>query len=225
MENKINHIAFIIDGNRRYAMKNLFKPWQGHEKGAEKVDDVLEWVKELGIKETTIYCLSNENLNRDKKELDFLFKLFEKFFGRYINDSRIDRDKVRVRFIGRIHLVPENIQELIKKFEDKTKNNDNYIVNFAFAYGGRQEIIDAVKKIVKNKEEINEENFEKCLYLQSHPDLIIRTGNAARTSNFMPWQSIYSEWIFLDKLWPEFTKSDLIQCIEDFHQRKRNFGK
>ena len=109
--------------------------------------------------------------------------------------------------------------------QEKTKQNKNYIINFAIAYGGRQEIISAVKKLIEEKKEINEKNFQKSLWLQDEPDLIIRTGGEKRTSNFLPWQSIYSEWIFIEKFWPEFTKQDLEKAIEEFKNRKRRFGK
>ena len=223
---KPKHIAIVIDGNRRWAKKQGLKAvWNGHEKGAKKVEELLEWAKELDIKELTIYCLSVENLKRDEKEKIFLFKLFEKFFSKYENDKRIGEDKVKIRFLGKIELMPENIQRIIKRLEEKTKDYDNFKLNFAFAYGGRQELIDAIKALGESGEEITEENFEKYLYNSSEPEMIIRTGAVSRTSNFLPWQSIYSEWFFLDKMWPEFTKEDLISCIEQFEKRGRRFGK
>jgi tritrans,polycis-undecaprenyl-diphosphate synthase [geranylgeranyl-diphosphate specific] len=220
------HIGIIIDGNRRFAEKLMKNPWEGHEYGAQKVEKLLlEWIKELGIKETTIYCLSIENFNRVKKEFDCLIDLFKKEFTKLKENKKIHEDEVKIRFIGKRELLDEELQKLMKEIEEKTKDYNNYIINFALAYGGRQEIIEAIKKIIRDKREINEENFKESLWLKDEPDLIIRTGGEKRTSNFLPWQSVYSEWIFLDKMWPELTKEDLKKAIEEFYNRQRRFGK
>lgn len=225
---KPQHIGIILDGNRRFAKRLLLEPWKGHEYGAKKVDAIFDWATELGIKEFTLYCLSVENIkSRPKNELDYLFRLFRKEF-REMNREKIEKQGIKIKFIGNLSLLPKDLAEQCKDLEKQTEKNSNFTMNFALAYGGRQEIIEAVKKIIKNKispEEITEENFQKHLWLASQPDLIIRTGGEKRTSNFMPWQTIYSEWFFLDKFWPEFEKQDLIACISDFQNRKRNFGK
>ena len=122
-------------------------------------------------------------------------------------------------------MLPEDLNKLCREIEKDTENNKGMLVNFCMAYGGRQELIEAMKKIVESKQEITEENLRKNLWLQEEPELIIRTGNRTRTSNFLPWQSAYSEWIFLEKLWPEFTKQDLIECLEKFSKMDRNFGR
>lgn len=218
------HVAIIIDGNRRYAKKLAMQPWKGHEFGAETVEKLLDWCKELDIRELTIYALSIENLKRDKKELEYLFNLMEKMFDKLKNDKRIKEDKVKIRFVGNLSLLPKELKELCEEVEENTKNYSNYIVNFCIAYGGRQELVQAFNKL-KGKKEITEEDLKNALWLSSEPEIIIRTGNQVRTSNFLPWQSIYSEWFFLDKLWPEFTKEDLIQVLGQFKKRQRNFGK
>lgn len=222
-----SHIAIILDGNRRFAKRLMLKPWKGHEYGAEKVGKLLRFARELGIKEMTFYCLSCENIkSRPKNELEYLFKLFKKEF-KNLNGDELEKFKIGIHFLGDLSLLPEDLKEQCLKLEKKTEKNNNFLVNFALAYGGRQEIIGAVKKILENKikpEEITESVIEENLYLKGQPDLIIRTGGEKRTSNFLPWQSAYSEWIFLDKMWPEFEKEDLIKCIEEFNQRKRNFG-
>jgi len=218
--NNLNHIAVIIDGNRRYAKSNNIATHKGHEKGAENVENFIEGCKELGIKEATIYCLSTENLKRDPIELKFLFAIFKKFFRRYQ-----DNKEHNVKFIGDLSMVPGDIKELAEEIQEKTKNNSGLKINFCFAYGGRLELIKAFNKLKNKHEDITEEDITNNLWLSSSPELIIRTGNASRTSNFLPWQSVYSEWIFFEKMWPEFTKQDLISCIEDFNNRKRNFGK
>lgn len=219
------HVAVIIDGNRRFAKKQGKKPWQGHEAGSEVVEKFLDWCKELDIKETTIYCLSIENLKRDKTELDYFFKIFKKFFNKFKKDKRVRENQVKIRFIGNLDLVPKDIKEMAEEIEKETENYNNYIINFCFSYGGRQELIQAFNKLKNKKQEITEEDIKNSLWLNSEPDIIIRTGARIRTSNFLPFQSIYSEWFFLDKLWPEFTKQDLQDCIEQFKTRKRNFGK
>ena len=224
LKNKL-HIGIILDGNRRFAKRLMKEPWKGHEYGAEKVEILFDWCKELNIKELTLYAFSLENFNRPKREFDFLMNIFEKEFTRLKDDKRLEKNKIKIRFIGKRELLNKNIQKLMAELEEKTKNYSNYIINFAIAYGGRQEILDAIKKLKESDEEINEENFQKNLWLSSQPDFIIRTGGEKRTSNFLPWQAVYSEWIFLDKMWPEFTKEDLIACIEDFQNRQRRFGK
>jgi len=222
------HVAIILDGNRRFAKRLMLEPWKGHEYGREKVEQMLDYAKELGIDELTFYALSIENINtRPKPELNYLYKIFRETF-RDLNREKIEKNKVSFRFIGNLNLLPEDLQEQCKKLEKETENNNNFIVNIAIAYGGKQELIDAVKKILKNKispEQVNEQVIEENLYLKSNPDMIIRTGGEKRTSNFLAWQSAYSEWFFLDKFWPEFERQDLINCIKEFKKRKRNFGK
>ena len=225
---ELKHLAIILDGNRRFAKRLMLEPWKGHEYGAEKVQKILDWAKEFNIKEFTLYCLSVENIkNRPKNELDFLFKLFRKEF-RNMNREKIKRNKIKIRFIGNLDLLPEDLAKQCRQLEKDTSNNNNYTINFALAYGGRQEIISAIRKILKNKikpEEVSEETLKQNLWLSSEPDLIIRTGGEKRTSNFLPFQSAYSEWIFLEKMWPEFEKEDLIKAIEEYKNRKRRFGK
>ena len=226
--NNPKHIAIILDGNRRFAKKLMLEPWKGHEYGKEKVEQILDYAKDLGVNEITFYALSVENIkNRPKNELEYLYKIFREMF-RDIDKEKINKNKIKMRFIGNLSLLPQDLKEQCEKIEQETKDNDNFIVNYAVAYGGRQEIIEAVKKILKNKikeEDVNEETIENALYMKDQPDLVIRTGGEKRTSNFLPWQSAYSELIFLDKFWPEFEKQDLINCIEEFKSRKRNFGK
>ncbi len=219
------HIGIILDGNRRFAEKVGKKPLDGHNQGARKVEELLSWCRELNIKQLTLYCFSLENFNRSKKEVKFLMNLINKWLKKFENDKRIDKDKIRIRFIGEREQLNKKLQEIMKKIEEETRRNNNYIINFAVAYGGRQEIISAIKKLVKSKKEINEKNFQNCLWLADKPDFIIRTGREKRTSNFLPWQSTYSEWIFLDKMWPEFTKRDLEKAIKEFKKRERRFGK
>ena len=225
-------IAIILDGNRRYARKRSLKPWQGHKFGAEKVKDILKWCQELGIKALTLYTFSMDNFKRAEKEKKALFVLFKQNIKKLKNDERLDKNGIRVRFIGRLQLFPKDIQEEMQEVMEKTMKNSNFKLNFAMAYSSKAEITDALKKIIqkiKNKQidekNINEELLNENLYLSSSPDILIRPGGEKRTSDFLLWQTAYSELFFVDKLWPEFTKQDLVKIIEDFKRRERRFGK
>lgn len=225
--NSPEHIGIILDGNRRFAKRLMLEPWKGHQLGAKKIESLLNWAHELGIKEFTLYCLSQENIkSRPRNELDFLFKLFRKEF-RDLDRANIEKNNIKIKFIGDLSLLPSELEESCRKLEKETEENDKITINFALAYGGRQELVEAVKKIVSSKlkpEDISEQAIASNLQLSSQPDLIIRTGGDRRTSNFLPWQSVYSEWFFLDKCWPEFDKQDLIRVVEEFSSRERRFG-
>lgn len=227
-DNNPSHIAIILDGNRRFARRLMLEPWKGHEYGRKKVEELIKYAASLNINQLTFYALSQENIkSRPKEELTYLFKLFKEVFSN-MDRQEIKKGGIKFRFIGDLDLIPKDLKEECKKLEKETKENSKLIVNIAIAYGGRQEIILAIKKIIKSKipeNKITEKIIEKYLALSSKPDLIIRTGGEKRLSNFLPFQSTYSELIFLDKMWPEFTKKDLVACIEEYKKRKRNFGK
>ncbi len=220
MTDELRHIAFILDGNRRFARKHALQPAKGHEKGKEKVRLLLTWCKELGIKEVTVYAFSIQNFTRSKEEVNILMKLFMDACEELLADE--EKDEVHVRFIGRRELLSANIQEKMLQVEKETQHNKPYTFNICLAYGGREEITDAVKAIAKEVQEgkivpeaIDEELVNAHLQLQTAPDLIIRTSGEYRTSNFLPWHSVYSEWCFIDTYWPEFEKEDLVRCVED----------
>ena len=221
---KVNpkHVGIVLDGNRRFAKRLMLQPWKGHELGYGKVEKLFEWCKELEIKQLTLYVFSVKNFNRPKKEFDYLMKLFEEAFSKAKEDSRLK--DIKVNFIGRIYMFPEKVKNAMNELMEKTKDNKGHIINFAMAYGGRQEIIDSVKRLIASGKEVNEENLGDCMYINDDVDLIIRTSGEHRTSDFLPWQADYAEWIFLDKMWPEFEKEDLINCIKDFKERNRRFG-
>ena len=227
-----NHIAIILDGNRRYAKKLGLQAWKGHEFGLKKLEELFDWCQELEIKELTLYAFSTENFNRNKVEIDFLFNLFKKKFEELINDKDFFKKNIRINVIGRINMFPDDIKDSMINIMDKTRNNDKLVINFAMAYGGRAEIVDATKKIIKKiknnelkVEDINEQIFSENLYSNSEPDILIRPGGEKRISNFLLFQGAYSELFFINKLWPEFTKEDLINIIEAFKKRERRFGK
>lgn len=225
-------ISIILDGSRRFAKRLGLVPFKGHDYGAKKIENLFDWCKELGIKELTLYCFSMENFNRSKKEVDYLMNIFRREFKKLLKDKRVYEDKLKVNFIGRLWMLPKDLQAILQQLMEATKDHDNYKVNFALAYGGRAEIVDATKKIAQSVKEgkldvkdINEEVFSKNVYLESEPDLIIRTSDEKRLSGFLLWQGSYSELYFCHKLWPEFEKGDLIAAIEDYDRRKRRFGR
>ncbi len=219
------HIAIILDGNRRYAEKFGLPKLKGHQKGFDKIKELLKWCTELGIEEVTLYCFSTENFKRNKEEVNYLFNLFRKKIGDFKKDKTIHDNKVKISFIGRLSMFPKDMQEAMKDVMEATKDYTNYKLNLALAYGGRNEIVDAFKSIIKNGiKDINEEVIKEHLYLPDDVDILIRPGGEKRISNFLLWQSSYAELFFIDKLWPEFTKEDLIRIIQEFNKRERRFG-
>ena len=233
---KPNHVGVIMDGNRRWAKERDMIPWEGHWEGADKVEEFLDWCLELGIKTITLYSFSTENFNRDQQEIEELFKLFENVLEKVLKSDRIHNNRVRIRAIGRIETLPPVLQDLIYHVEEATKEYDNYYLNIAIAYGGRAEIVDAVRVIsekVKSGQlepnEIDEQVIEANLYT-SHlpypdPDIIIRTSGESRLSNFLVWQSAYSELFLVDVFWPSFRKIDLMRAIRGYQMRQRRYGR
>ncbi len=224
------HIAIILDGNRRYARKIGLDLLKGHEHGARKVAEILEWLKELGVKEATFYALSTENLKRSPNEVAALMELFRRGIKKAINDRRIDENKARIRFIGRLELLPKDMQKGMKELMERTKGYSNYFVNFAIGYGGKAEIVEAANRAIADAKagkisKVDEETFAKYLWLEDEPDLLIRPGGEKRISNFLLWQMAYAEFVFLDKLWPELTKQDIVDSIKEFEKRERRKGK
>ena len=231
-----NHVALILDGNRRWAKRHLTIQKEGHWKGADAVENLLDWCEEFNIKIITLYALSSENLERDDKELQDLYELIRIRLEKLYSDSRIHKNRMRVKAIGRIELLPDSIKQVLKKLDNATKDYNNHFLNIALAYGGQYELVDAIKKIsekIKDGslkiEQINKKEIESNLYTshlpQSSPDMILRTSGEKRLSGFLIWQSAYSELVFMDIFWPEFRKIDLMRAIRTFQERKRRLGK
>lgn len=229
------HVALIVDGNRRWAKNKGFDHTFGHKIGANVAEKVLEWCLDLKIQTVTLYVLSTENLKRDQEELTEIFKLIKERAEKLVNDPRIHDNRVRITIIGRRQLIPGDVREVLETLENVTKDYNNYFLNIAVAYGGRAEIVDATRKIalmVKegnlSVDDIDEKVIESNLYTSgipnSDPDLIIRTSGEERISNFLLWQSAYSELVFLDVYWPEFRKIDLLRTIRTYQRRNRRFG-
>jgi tritrans,polycis-undecaprenyl-diphosphate synthase [geranylgeranyl-diphosphate specific] len=232
---KLEHIAIILDGNRRWASEQELNPWLGHKKGAETVEQLLDWCQKLNVKFVTLYTFSTENFRRSPEEIEEIMRIAEEKFRKLLTDERIHRNKVHVKVIGRVNLLPASLQQLIEDVEKATEKYDNQFLNFAFAYGGRAEILDATKVIAEKVrdgelaiDDVNEETFEKYLYTahmpKQEPDLIIRTSGEERLSGFLLWQSAYSELAFLDVYWPDFRLIDLLRTIRTFQKRKRRYG-
>ena len=230
------HIGIILDGNRRFAIELMRRPWAGHRLGMLKARDVLRWACEKGIKYMTAYTLSLENLfKRPKKELKLILNYIGKEAENILNnkDHIVHKFNVQVRFIGRKYLLPTALQEKMKSVEKMTKKYNRHFLNIAVAYGGQQELVDAMRKIMKKvlkgiikPNELDEAVIKENLYTngQPYPDLIIRTGGEVRLSNFLSFQSAYSELIFTEKKWPEMTKRDFESALEEFERRQRKFG-
>ena len=229
-------IGIIMDGNRRLARRFNLKPWKGHEMGVKKLEEVLDWCSEFGIKYVTVYAFSTENFNRPRREFKMIMKLFKEEFLKIANNLKHKAHlyKVRVRGIGRREMLPDDVREAMEKAEEATKSYKDYFLNLAIAYGGQQEITDACRKVAEmvkkgrlKPDEINEKIFTHFLYLNGtpSPDLIIRTGGEHRLSNFLLWHSAYSELAFVDEMWPEFSKETFVSVLKDFQRRQRRFGR
>ncbi len=220
------HIGLILDGNRRYAKERGLPTLIGHTKGFNKIQKLLEWIKELNIKEISMYCFSIQNFNRTEAEKKYLFDLFRKQAKMLLKDKKVHQDRMKIRFAGRLEMFPEDMQKLMHELMEMTKDYDNYIINYALAYGGREEIIDSVKKIVNEEGELTEENIQTNMWVPENMDIAIRTSGEFRISNFFIWQANYAEWFFLDKYWPEFEKEDLVRILAEYNnKRKRRFGR
>ncbi|MCX6721120.1 MAG: polyprenyl diphosphate synthase [Candidatus Staskawiczbacteria bacterium] len=228
MEHIPKHIVLFPDGNRRWAKAKGLHTLDGHKKGYENLLDFSEWCKNKGVKVLTAFGFSTENWNRSKEEVNYLMKLLEKCL--IDNLSRYDRDGVKIRVIGQRERLPKSLQEAIIKTEEATKNNKNLFLNLAISYGGKWDILNAVKNIVKegiDPEKIDEKVFEDHLSTAGlpSPDFIIRAGGEKRMSNFVLWQAAYSELYFCPKFWPDFTERDLDEALQEFDKRTRRFGK
>ena len=218
--NKLNHIAFIMDGNGRWGKRKKRSRNFGHLKGVETVKKVVKNSLKLKIPILTFYVFSSENWKRPKKEISFLFRLIQNYFLKEIKS--IERQGIKINILGELSKIPSNIKSTFKSTVLRTKKNKRIIVNLAINYGSKNEILNAVRKTKK----ISIKNFEKNLYTKNlpDPDILIRTGGHQRLSNFMLWQLAYAELFFLKKLWPDFNYYDLKLIIEKFKKSKRNFG-
>jgi len=216
-----------MDGNRRWAKERALPTLAGHTKGYQKLKEVISWVYEMEIPNIIFYTFSTENWNRKKEEVEYLMDLFEK---KITNDfEEIKKKNIRVLFIGQKEKFSKTLQKVMKQHEDDTADNTHGTVVFALSYGGRTEIIHAVNRALKEKKykTVDEDTFSKILWTEDvpDPDIIIRTGGEKRLSNFLTWQSVYSELFFSDTLWPDFSKKEFTSILENFSNRERRRGK
>ena len=235
MANKVpHHVAVIMDGNRRYAHEFGLVVAEGHEKGKQKLEEMLEWCLELGIKVLTVYAFSTENVGREKDEVEILMRMFVKNFKTLGDDERVHKHRIRVRVLGQKDMLPEDVQDAIAYAEEKTKDYVEYSFNVAVGYGGREEIVHAIKKLAEavkagdlKVDDITQRTVSDYLYTSDlpDPDLILRTSGEERISNFLLWQLAYSELYFSDVYWPGFRKIDFLRAVRSYQQRVRRYGK
>lgn len=226
-KNTLRHIAIIMDGNRRWAKNRGLPTLEGHRRGYNKMKKVTEWCIKKGIKILTVYAFSTENWNRSQNEVNYLMDLFREALNRDITEMA--KQGVQVKLIGQKERLAPDIQKMVKQAESKTKDNKKLLFQMAISYGGRPDIVQAVKKIANQKipaNKITEDLISKNLWTNGcpDPDLIIRTSGEYRLSNFLTWQSAYSELIFIKKHWPAFSEKDLELAIEEYNSRQRRFG-
>lgn len=224
------HVAIIMDGNRRWANKNNLSTPQGHKEGAENLKRIAKFANKIGIKHLTVYAFSTENWKRSQEEIGAIMKLLKFYLLDFFNWSD---ENIKINVLGRIAELPKDLKDQIHKIEEKTKNNTGLVLNICFNYGGRDEIVTATKNIAQKVldgelkiEDINEKLFSNYLYTanQPDPDLLIRTSGEERISNFLPWQISYSEFVFTDKFWPEYNEQEFLNSIQIYQKRTRRFG-
>ena len=221
--NKLNHVAFIMDGNGRWGLKHKKNRNLGHLEGVNTVKKIVDASIKLNIPIVTFYVFSSENWLRPSNEIKYLFKLIHNYFK--LELKNIIKNNIKINILGRNKNLPTKIKKILKKTINLTKRNKKIIVNLAINYGSKNEIIDSVKKVNLNKLKITEKTIDKFLYTRlPFPDILIRTGGQKRLSNFMLWQLSYAELFFLEKLWPDFNKNDLKTILKKFRKIKRNFG-
>jgi undecaprenyl diphosphate synthase len=220
-----------MDGNRRWASRHFLPKVLGHQAGADNLKKLSADAEKMGVKYLTVYAFSTENWRRDKQEIDGLMNILRRYIRDYINDS--EKNNAKINVVGDFSVLADDLVKDIKYLIDYTKNKKGVNTIIALNYGGRDEIVRAAKRIIADLENsktdfnsLTEESFQKYLDTSPYPDpeLIIRTGGEIRTSNFLLWQSAYSEFYFTDKLWPDFSKEDLIAAIEEYNRRTRNYG-
>ena len=221
--NPLNHVAIIMDGNGRWGLKNKNSRNAGHRAGLNTVEKIIKETIKNNIKFLTLYAFSTENWKRPKKEIKFLFNLLENFLEEKIED--LNKQKIKLKIIGKKSF-SSKLNNLLTKSEKKTSKNKKLQINLALNYGSKTELINAFKELKKNKDNINEKNLKKYLETRNipDPDLLIRTGNTMRLSNFLLWQLAYAEIFFEKKLWPDFNKKDYNRIINSYKKIKRNFG-
>lgn len=231
MNNLPEHIAIIMDGNRRWAKEHNVPIQMGHKEGAKTIEKIVKYANQIGLKYITVYAFSTENWKRSQEEVSWLMQLLQNYLDEY--SKRADTQNIKIRVLGDMSALNQGLQNSIAEAIERTKNNTGTSFNIALNYGGRDEIVKATQKIAKQVQEgtlsiedINEEVLSNNMYTYDmpDPDLMIRTSGELRTSGFLMWQLAYTEFLFVDKYWPDFTEKDLDDAIEAYGKRKRKFG-
>lgn len=231
IEKNIQSIGFIMDGNRRFGKRKKTSELEGHLAGKDKFLEVIDWVVDLKIPHAVFYAFSSENWQRKEEEVKYLLNIFREMLRTFLKEKKKEGEKrgFIIRVIGQVEDFPLDLQEDIKKLEKKEveKNSVFSTIWIALSYGGRKELVAAIKKMTSEKLEINEKNLEESLWSYGLPDLdlLIRTGGEKRLSNFLPWQLAYAELFFVDSYWPAFTKEEFVGILEEYEKRTRRFGK
>ena len=225
------HIAIIMDGNRRWAREKGKETSDGHKAGAENLEKIAKYCNNIGVKYLTVYAFSTENWKRSKDEVSALMILLKNYLKKFSKNA--NKENIRIKVLGDIEVLDDGLKKSINEAIERTKNGTGLTLNIAFNYGGRAEIVNAtrkiVEKVIKNElsvEEIDEDIISNNLYTENQPDpdLLIRPGGELRISNFLPWQLVYSEFYYTDKYWPDFGEEDLMEAIKTFNKRNRKFG-
>ena len=222
--NKLKHLAIIMDGNGRWGLKKKNSRNFGHKQGLQTVEVILKKTIEKKIPYLTLFSFSTENWKRPRGEIKFLLNLIREYFDKHLD--KIIKQGIRIRIFGQINKFPKDVKKILNKVQNKTKKNTKINVILALNYGSRDEILYAIKNMLKKKTSINQSNFENQLYTSNipDPDILIRTGGKKRLSNFLLWQMAYTELFFVEKLWPDFNGNDLMKILNKFKGIKRNFG-
>ena len=222
--NPIKHVAIIMDGNGRWGLRKKNSRNAGHRAGLITVEKILKETLKKNIRYLTLYAFSTENWKRPKKEINYLFKLLENFLNKKIN--QLNDNGIKINIIGNKKVFSKKLNKVLLSSEKSTKKNNKLTINLAINYGSKNEIVNALNLLKKSKKKINEMNVNNFLYTKGcpDPDILIRTGNTNRLSNFLLWQLAYTEIFFIDKLWPDFNKGDFNKIIKKYHKIKRNFG-
>lgn len=225
------HIAIIMDGNRRWAREKGLETKEGHKAGADNLEKIAKYCNEIGVKYLTVYAFSTENWKRSQEEVSALMILLRNYLKKFSKNA--NKEGIRIKILGDISILDDGLRKSINEAVERTKNGTGLTLNIAFNYGGRAELVYAMKKIAQKIsdneikiEDINERLISESLYTENQPDpdLLIRPGGELRTSNFLPWQLVYSEFYFTDKFWPDFNNEDLLDAIKTFNKRNRKFG-
>lgn len=224
MKKELNHIGVIIDGNRRWAKERGLDTLEGHKKGFDNAKKLVQWAFDRKIKKLSIFTFSTENWDRSKREVTYLMDLIYDFMKKFLEEKDPRKDKIKIKVLGLKNRISAKMKKMIDRVEKETKNNKGMILNVAFNYGAKEEIVDTVNRLIESKKKVTKKNISDNLW-NTDLDLVIRSGGEQRLSNFFIWETAYAELLFVKKYWPAFTEKDFEKAIEWYNSRSRRFGK